>query len=279
MLRKLLKYDFAAVIKLWSLGALAVLVLSAFGGLAELILNSERRLHEMIMLVAGLVRVGSVLGQIAFTILTFILLGMRYYKNFFTDEGYLTFTLPVKLHSLINSKLILVLVMLSLTSVVSMLGNFITNVIGIENYFENLKSVFDEFKLAFTMLKAEVAVGWIILYIAEVLGIIFFSTLFSVLFLGCCITFGSVVAKRAKLVAAIGIYYVSNFLFSIVAIIFLIFGLPTFAIWLAPAIENGLNTEPVIALLLFGVLALQGLLCSLLYTLQYRLLDRKLNLP
>lgn len=279
MLRKLLKYDFAAVIKLWSIGAVAVLVLSVFGGFAQQILFSDRNLHGMIRLVAGLMWLGSILGQVVFVVLAYILVGMRYYKNFFTDEGYLTFTLPVKLHSLINSKLILVMVMLSLTGIVNSIGNLITGAISSVGYYEDFRFIFEELRYVLETLMEEAPMGWIVLYAVEVFVISFFGSLFSVLFLGCCITFGSIIAKRAKLVAAIGTYYVSNFVFSMVIFIFMIFGLPTFVFWLAPAVENGLNVEPVIALLLFGVLALLGLLCSLLYTLQYRLLDRKLNLP
>ena len=130
MLKKLLKYDFGAVIKLWSLGALAVLLLSAGGGLCMRILSSDRPFHGMINLVAGLGTFLSVLSVVAFSILTFILLAMRYYKNFFTDEGYLTFTLPVKLHTVINSKLIMVFVMLVLTGIVTSLSSTIMQAIA-----------------------------------------------------------------------------------------------------------------------------------------------------
>ena len=50
MLRKLLKYDYAAVIKLWCIGALAVLVLALGGGFCMRILFSGRNLHGVIML-------------------------------------------------------------------------------------------------------------------------------------------------------------------------------------------------------------------------------------
>lgn len=42
----------------------------------------------------------------ASSIITLIFILMRYYKNFFTDEGYLTFTLPVTPHELLWTKLI-----------------------------------------------------------------------------------------------------------------------------------------------------------------------------
>ena len=279
MLKKLLKYDFSAVIKLWSLGALAVLLLSAGGGLCMRILSSNRPLHGIINLVAGLGTFLSVLSLVAFSILTFILLAMRYYKNFFTDEGYLTFTLPVKLHTVINSKLIMVFSMLILTGIVTSLSSTIMQAIGNEYFVENMKDFFAGLGSFFQMAEEAGMLGWAIVYVIEALLIMFFSSLFSVLFLGCCITFGSVVAKKAKVLASIGIYYGANWIFSVVTMIFMVFGMMAFGAWVDGANLSDQQIAQLIGLLLFGIIALLGMLSSLLYTLQYRLLDRKLNLP
>ena len=279
MLKKLLKYDFGAVIKLWSLGALAVLLLSAGGGLCMRILSSDRPFHGMINLVAGLGTFLSVLSVVAFSILTFILLAMRYYKNLFTDEGYLTFTLPVKLHTVINSKLIMVFAMLVLTGIVTSLSSTIMQAIGDEYFVENMKDFFAGLGSFFQMAEEAGMLGWAIVYVIEALLIMFFSSLFSVLFLGCCITFGSVVAKKAKVLASIGIYYGANWIFSVVAMIFMVFGMMAFGAWVDGANLSDQQIAQLIGLLLFGIIALLGMLSSLLYTLQYRLLDRKLNLP
>ena len=279
MLKKLLKYDFGAVIKLWSLGALAVLLLSAGGGLCMRILSSDRPFHGMINLVAGLGTFLSVLSVVAFSILTFILLAMRYYKNFFTDEGYLTFTLPVKLHTVINSKLIMVFVMLVLTGIVTSLSSTIMQAIGDEYFVENMKDFFAGLGSFFQLAEEAGMLGWAIVYVIEALLIMFFSSLFSVLFLGCCITFGSVVAKKAKVLASIGIYYGANWIFSVVTMIFMVFGMMAFGAWVDGANLSDQQIAQLVGLLLFGIIALLGMLSSLLYTLQYRLLDRKLNLP
>lgn len=279
MLRKLLKYDFGAVIKLWCIGALAVLALSVGGGLCIRVLSSDRPFHGIINLVAGLGVFLSVLSIVAFTILTIVLLAMRYYKNLFTDEGYLTFTLPVRLHTVINSKLIMVFTMLVLTGIVTYLANMIIQGIGIENYFEILKGTFKGFGEFLKEARKEGALGWVILYATEAVCIMFFTSLFSVLFLGCCITFGSVVAKKAKVLASIGIYLGANWLFSVVVMIFLVFGIMAFGSWVDGANLTDTQIAQLVGLLMFGVVALQAMLCSLLYTLQYRLLDRKLNLP
>ena len=46
----------------------------------------------------------SVLSLFTACAVTLIFVFIRYYKNFFTDEGYLTFTLPVKRSTLLNAK-------------------------------------------------------------------------------------------------------------------------------------------------------------------------------
>lgn len=279
MLRKLLKYDFKAVIKLWAIGALAVLVLSVGGGLCLQILQSDRPFHGMIDLAAILGAFLSYIGILAFSILTFILLAVRFYKNFFTDEGYLTFTLPVKLHSLINSKLILVLVMELLTVIVIAAALFIFISVGIGADFESMGLFFGSLGQLFDSIREAGYLGWAILYILEVLLISFFTSLFGLLFLHCCITFGAVIAKRAKVIAAIAVYYAASSIFSMVLGIFMVFGITAYTVWLSGTTLTETQTLQIVALTLFGIAALQAMLCSLLYTLQYRLLDRKLNLP
>ena len=279
MLRKLLKYDFGAVIKLWCIGALAVLVLAFGGGFCMRVLFSGRNLHGVIMLTAGLGIVLCYLGMWAFSILTLIFLLIRFYRNFFTDEGYLTFTLPVKLHTVLNSKIILVFTMMFMTGLWMCIAYLITYTIGLEEFSEVLKAIGQGIKELDELCRENQCRGWIALYIVEVVLISVFSALFSHLFIFCCITFGSIVAKKAKVAAAIGIYFGANCVFSIILSIFMSFGMSAFVIWIGTAEAAEAHAFEIIALTLFGIMALEAMLCSMLYTLQYRLLDRKLNLP
>ena len=105
MLLKLLKYDLRSVFKYWWIAALSTLGLSVLGGFCILILDSSI-IANVYQILAGFAMGVVILGFVAFLILSQILVFMRYYKNFFSDEGYLTFTLPVKRTHLITSKLI-----------------------------------------------------------------------------------------------------------------------------------------------------------------------------
>ena len=268
MLRKLLKYDFRAVIKPWLIGLVVMLALSFVGAFGVLIMISDRTFDDLVMLFGTLSIAGAAFAIAAFFLMTEIILAIRFYKNFFTDEGYLTFTLPVKLHTHINSKLIMSMVMMTLTAIAAIVGVMIVVFLSGLVKFSDIRLVWD----------AMPDKGWIILYLVEVLILLSLSTLFGILFLSCCITFGSVIVKKGKALAAFGVYYGANSIFSTVTSIAYVFGLPTLAMWVVrPEFVAKINGG--VALLLFGAICFMALLSSLLYVLQYRLLDRKLNLP
>ena len=108
MLKKLLKYDLRAVFRLWWVMAISSLGLAVIGGIClhTLIGVGVDERSTIITIVAALGMLATVIGLSAFLVVTVILIYVRFYKNFFTDEGYLTFTLPVKRSQLLNSKLI-----------------------------------------------------------------------------------------------------------------------------------------------------------------------------
>ena len=60
----------------------------------------------VLTVIPGLITFVYVISIIAVVIVTTVLIIYRFYKNLITDEGYLMFTLPVKSHELITSKLI-----------------------------------------------------------------------------------------------------------------------------------------------------------------------------
>ena len=93
MLRKCLRYDFKSVFTYWLFGAITMLILSFPAGLAlrSQIVNIENASNrfnwEILVLILYYFAIA------AFLLLGSILIYVRYYKHFFSDEGYLTFTL------------------------------------------------------------------------------------------------------------------------------------------------------------------------------------------
>ena len=119
MLKKLLSYDFKALFKYWWIGALTTLALSAVGAGCGTILETEKELPGSVIVFATIGMVLVVLSIFAFIIFSELLVYVRFYKHLFTDEGYLTFTLPVKRHQILSSKLISGFVCCLLTFIVA----------------------------------------------------------------------------------------------------------------------------------------------------------------
>lgn len=274
MLNKLLKYDFKSVFKYWWIAALSCFALSFVGGGCITVLNTERQLPQLVypFTIIGLILV--ILSFVVFSILSVILVFARFYKNFFTDEGYLTFTLPVKRSQLLNSKLIMSVTTILITGAVCIINILVMLCIGFsEEVFsktfwqpimEGLNTVIDEVGI------------YLIVYLLEALVLIVLSVTFTSLFLFCCITIASIITKKAKVITAIGIYYVANGIFSFVVQMFYLFGITSLADWLSNLPAG--SEYGVIALILLGLICFFGVFCALLYTLQYWMIDRKLNL-
>ena len=275
MLKKVLRYDFNAVLKYWWIAALSSFVLAWVGGGCTEILNSEKQLTEAAYVLAMLGVILVIISFVAFFILTEILVFLRFYKNFFTDEGYLTFTLPVKRSQLLNSKLISSCVTLIATGIILLVD------IGIIAVIDMRKEIFTpefakEVSVVIDTLLTEVGIPYLILYAFEIIVIGILSSMSSILFMFVCITIASVISKKAKVVTAIGIYYGANGAFTLIIELFMIFGISALLNWVDEIKES--------SFLIFGGLAgfvlllLIAIFSSILYALEYWLLDRKLNL-
>lgn len=274
MLKKLLRYDFKSVFKYWWIAALSSFVLSLAGGGCISLLASEKDLPEAVYALSIIALILVILSYTAFSLVSVILVFVRFYKNFFTDEGYLTFTLPVKRSQLLNSKLIMSVSTMLITSVVCIVNVLAMLCIGLadEIFTESFWHGITEF---FNILIDELGF-YLLIYILEIIILIILSVTFSTLFLFCCITIASIITKKAKVITAIGIYYGANSVFSFVVQMFYLFGIASLANWLT-GLPTG-SEHPAAALILLGIIFFIAVFCALLYTLQYWMIDRKLNL-
>ncbi len=124
MLSKLIKHEFKATARLL---LPLYLLLAVMTIIDRIVLSLEFK--GTLNVITGLVTLAYVLSVIAIVVVSSVFVITRFYKNLMSDEGYLMFTLPVKSHQLINSKL-LVSTVWSLASMVgvmlSLLGVFAT---------------------------------------------------------------------------------------------------------------------------------------------------------
>lgn len=132
----------------------------------------------------------------------------RFYKRCFTDEGYLTFTLPVTSHQILLSSLVntiigelIMLLAVGLSvgiAVLLFLGAFPENLIWGPDLSMGLKE-------AFSQMWASLAEHMDVLASMTATGII--SALAELIVLMLAVTIGAMIAKKHKILAAVGVYY------------------------------------------------------------------------
>lgn len=186
----------------------------------------------------------------------------RFYKRCFTDEGYLTFTLPVTSHQILLSSflntiigelIMLAAVCLSVAiAVLLFLGAFPENLIWAD--------VSVGLKEAFSQMWASLREHFDVLASMTATGII--SALAELIVLMLAVTIGAMIAKKHKILAAVAVYYGISMVQSFVL---------TFTNLSVVSEENILH--------IFSATGLTSLVIGIGgYFLMHYLVDRKLNL-
>ncbi len=275
MFSKLLKYDTRWVFKYWWVAAATSFVLSLLGGVCISILEVDYTRYRAILAAATVGLVLVCIALVVFYVLSQILIFFRFYKNFFTDEGYLTFTLPVKKSSLLNAKILTALIFQIGTLAVVTIDVFSMFAVGLsaESFTYYMRKIF-----AFIGELYKMTGGYFFLYAAEFVLAFLCALLISSMSIFICITVASVITQKHRVLAAIGIYYLAAALLSGISQ-WVLFGGNFYKVfeYLFRLDERGAFLAAVAVLLLGGTAILVSA-AALLYLLQSRLLDRRLNL-
>lgn len=272
MFAKLLKYEWkatAGTLGVFSLAALGVGVMATV--LLRIIANFSSEIPPLLWLPIGTMLGGCVMAILAYCIGTEIFLVIRFYKNKFTDEGYLTFTLPVTTHQIVWSSLINFIGWSLITVAVSGLTVGMTILFGpVEEGFVNqdlwngFGFLLESFGYFFTN---EVELTYGILAIVQALT----GYVLSVVQIMTAITLGASIAKKHKVLASFGIYYGMNLVISIISSLFSVFSI--LAEIGSDDIYAGLNIT-------YGIQVVLNLaLCAAGYLIMNHIMKRKLNLP
>ncbi len=282
MFKKLLKYDMMSVWRFWWILALGVFSLSVVGSfvLRFVITYIENPNFSFFIAIAIFFLVLCFLIISSSVFATEIFIYLRFYKNFFTDEGYLTFTLPVSRRQLYLSKLLNALIWQTLHALllIACIAVFLLIAPPAQN---GLIDPTGFILIGEAITAAWNAAGvWLIVYTLEILLLLFVSQLFGIGMIHFCITIGAIIAKKAKLLAAIGIYYGINMAFSlatqILGMISLISLGDGFAyLTLDFSLQEGLV---FIALVLLIISAMMAVLACLLNCFTLDRIERRLNL-
>ena len=283
MLRKTLKYDLNAVYKIWLILTVTVLAVSFVGGLSlrDLIVSNGEEHFDVFSILSTFGIIVTVFSIAAYILIVELVVLYRYYQNFFTDEAYLTFTLPVKRRTLFNSKLINAFIWsVANIAVVTVAILIIMAFAPLEEDGTGslLLFIFDGlFKIIGQIF--ELFDAWAYLYTLEALLIALFSTVFSALLIYACITLGCTMVKKYKLLMAILVYYMVNMAISIMSYI----GSIVMSIVTAMSIEIlATYTEGQIkAIVFFTLMAIAAfylVLCVVAYKFSLSRIEKNLNL-
>lgn len=268
MLKKCLRYDLKSVFTYWIFGAIAMLILSIPGGLAlrSLTLNADNPEHFKweVFIIMLVYFVG-----VAFVILSEILVYVRYYKHFFSDEGYLTFTLPVKRRVLFTSKVI---------------NGFVWQIATLATIFISIIIMLcfmppsnpDTSVPEYT--GQVISAGWAFVYALEGLLIFALVSLVSVLFMYLLISIGANIVRKNKIIVTIGIAYGASIVLSILSYVLVLVGV-FYGIAIDEIFAVGpSNTYLFIFLLLLLAIAVLFTISVALAFASLRIIERKLNL-
>ena len=269
MFTKLLKQDWRAR---WGvLGILCLICLSAavLGGGSMRYLVWASNQSETMKLPTVLCVLAMVMSFVAIAVCCVAQLFFqlwRFYKSCFTDEGYLTFTLPVTTHEILLSSLIntfLGVLLMVVVACVSLGGLLLLGFSGVEGFWPALWELVPRMAEELARVFSGEVLGYaLLMLLAGILGMIC-----QIVMLMLCITIGAMVAKKHKLLAAVGAYYGIQVAVTLVEAVFL----PTQILTVAG--ESNLFYR------IFGMNILLVLILSLLsYFGMYYLTDRKLNL-
>ena len=269
MLRKLMKYEFQATGRTF-LPLYAALVLVAF------LIAVFEQMHKSWGSAMPWLDIAATISSVVYGILFVVIMVMtavmafqRFHKNLFTDEGYLTNTLPVKAHTHVTGKLLVSVVWVILSFLVFLLSVFILSVFTLRP--ESFQTFFAE------MGKWLPKVGWENwFFLLELLVILFLSLVSGILAVYMAIAAGNI-SGRHKVALGIGVFIGAGIVQQLVYGLGFSLGLHyTKGMW-EQFSSSSVPTWPFHGLLL-GNIAFLLFFSALYYVLTSWIIKKKLNL-
>ncbi len=208
MLKKLLKYEYRATYKLYLILYLIVIGLAFIN---RLIYALDFSNNVVLSVLSGMFTLTIVLSCVGLYFATLIFILFRFYKNLFTDEGYLMFTLPVSALKLIISKIIVGMTWM-LGSIV-VIGGAVAIMLFNTSTLDTIKELwnllgYSVFDLLFG--------GEILQFIIYIVNYII-SVLSTICFIYLAVAFGQVMMPRHKIAGSILSYFIITIVTSVLS--------------------------------------------------------------
>ena len=267
MVRKLIKYDFTSYLRLILPVQLILLGIAALSRIVQIFENTKSEVYNIIFISSMVLYVIAILVCL---ILTTIVAIVRFYQGMYTNEGYLSHTLPVTPAQHLFSKLI-VSMLFEIGSVFTVIVSFCIITLG-ELNIEIFKAGFYILGDFFKILKADGA-----FYIVEFILFLIIAAVAELLKLYFCISVGQLVSRK-KILLAFGVYfglYILTQVFGTILIVFVTLNpdlMEKIGEWIA---DNGkLFTH----LILCGAMLWSVIRAAVYFLISRFIMSKKLNL-
>ncbi len=221
------------------------------------------------------------LAFVGFSLAVLVLVVVNFYKTLITDQGYLTFTLPVSPSKILLSKVVNGTFWTILITVVVFLGTaFILAPSAIFNEYGFVRLLIDSL---FADLHPVTAVLLVFLYFATGFTALIVSLIYDFF----CVFLGGVITPKGKFITGAAfvvvghiacyiVFEVISTVINLVSLGFLFLGI--YAGWISSSISFDIILIPsIIAMAFFFILLIAGGI--VFYSITRKLMDKKLNLP
>lgn len=272
MFAKLLKHEFRATGGMLGILCAACLSCALLGGGAIRYLSltedtGSQGNNGPFIILSAVLCVTAIIVIAACSIVMLLLLVNRFYRSRFTDEGYLTFTLPVSGHQILLTTLI--------TSIVEMIAIFLAVVLSIVAMVLIGASGFDGFKEEFRCFVEKLVQALLDNVRPRHIGYLFLGILYALCSMAAetcvimlSVSLGALVAKKHKILLSLLFYYLIHITVSILGVT----GLTSQTF---EAFMDSMNLSAQMLLAVAAALVL-GAVC---YFPTHYLITRRLNLP
>jgi hypothetical protein len=279
MLAKLLKYDIRSVKRfglpiLLAVAAATVLGSAAIGGIIGSTGGAaEGSIALSILLIFLFLAIVAVVLVLALAVAGVqIAVYVDFYRSLVSDEGYLTFTLPVKAWQILLSKLLNALIWSTIVGAAVMASVSVLFTVGVLVDTGELIG-FSEIVYVFTSfldMMDTIPPGAVALLLQMPI-LSFVMAVNSLLLFFMAIFFGSVLAKKHKLIAAIGCVFGVNMIYNFFVQIFSLF----------LSLPLSFASDPLLYLNIFlpVCILLLAVLSVVFFKLTEHMMEKKLNLP
>jgi len=268
MLGKIISYEFKATSKLFSLIYAALILLSLITKLFLSINITENEYSFIFTSLKGIFILLYVLTIFAVSILTFVFIVFRFYKTMTRDQAYLTFSLPVKVSTILNGKILVSAIWTIISSIV-----VIISLIIIFSGIHIPREIISQIEHIIRMLNREFFITKTdtIFFIINYIITIIISVFYSLLIIFAAIALAQLMNKNRVLWTVVFYFAIYFCLQTVTSISFSI---------ISVFIENSYNKSPI-AFINHFILIINSLLViftGLFYYLTYYIFSHKLNL-